>query len=345
MKAAVVEGPGRLVVREVPMPEVGPYQALVKIEACSLCNSTDLKIIERHFVSQIPVPLVLGHESVGTIVELGSKVRHYALGERVLRPGAEYDLNRVGLASAWGGFAQYGLVTDLAAWGADHPGQNPNGMWAKQQVIPSTIAPAEATAIITLKETLFATRAAGVNRDTWVAIVGTGPVARALTFWAHRLGARFLVVFGRSDRWCHDFLDLGANNYVAGEQACVEDEAKTAGLGAFDRVIEAVGSSQALEDALALVRPGGLVANYGVAAENDPETEAIRVARKAGRIINLPVREEEVHEELLELVARGEMRLSDWISHRLPLSGIHEGLRLLKEKQAIKVVIDLWNAF
>ncbi len=342
MKAAVLEGPGRLVVREVPMPEVGPYNALVKIEACSLCNSTDQKIIQRHFVSQIPVPLILGHESVGTIVELGSKVRNYALGQRVLRPGAEYADPRVGIASAWGGFAQYGLVTDLAAWRADHPGQEPNGMWAKQQVIPSTIPPAEATALITLKETLFATRAAGVNRETWVAIVGTGPVARAFTFWAHRLGARFLVVFGRSERWCHDFLDLGANNYVAGERACVEDEAKMVGLGAFDRVIEAVGTSQALEDALALARPDGLVAVYGVAAEDDPETETIRAARAAGRIITLPVREEEVHEELLELVARGEVRLGDWISHRLPLSEIHEGLRLLQEKRAIKVVIELW---
>jgi len=341
MKAAVVEGPGRLIVREVPMPEVGPYQALVKIEACSLCNSTDLKIIERHFVSQIPVPLILGHESVGTIVELGSKVRHYALGERVLRPGAEYDYGHVGIASAWGGFAQYGLVTDLAAWCADHAGQKPNGMWAAQQVIPLTIPPAEATAIITLKETLFATRAAGVNRDTWVAIVGTGPVARAFTFWAHRLGARFLVVFGRSDRWCHDFLDLGANNYVAGDRACVEDESKMVGLRAFDLAIEAVGSSKALEDALALVRPGGLVANYGVAAENDAETETIRAARQVGRVINLPVHEEEVHGEFLELVARGQVHLGDWISHRLPLSEIHDGLRLLKEKQAIKVVIDL----
>jgi len=129
---------------------------------------------------------------------------------------------------------------------------------------------------------------------------------------------------------------------VAGDRACIEDESKMVGLGAFDLAIEAVGSSQALEDALALVRPGGLVANYGVAAENDPETEAIRAARQAGRIINLPVHEEEVHGEFLEFVARGEVHLGDWISHRLPLSEIHEGLRLLKEKQAIKVVIDLW---
>jgi threonine dehydrogenase-like Zn-dependent dehydrogenase len=340
MKAALVEGPGQFVVRDVPLPEMGPYNALVKIEACSLCNSTDTKIIARHFVSQIPVPLVLGHESVGTVVAVGAKVRGYQVGQRVLRAGAEYDTARVGIASAWGGFAEYGLVTDLAAWQADHLGEGPGGMWAKQQVVPLHIPPAEATAIITLKETLYATRAAGVDRSTWTAIVGTGPVARAFTFWAHYLGAPFLVVFGRQEKWCHDFLDLGANNYVTGGLPCREDDAKQVGLGAFDRAIDAVGSMAALEDALDLSRPTGLVGAYGVTEEGDVETPAVREARARGRIVSLPVNEEEVHDEVLGMVARGEVQLSAWISHRLPLSGIHEGLRLLRAREATKVVIE-----
>jgi len=341
MKAAVVEAPGKLVVREVPMPEMGPYNALVRIEACSLCNSTDLKIIKRQFVSQIPLPLVLGHESVGTIIEVGNKVGYYRPGQRVLRPGLEYASRQMRIASAWGGLAQYGLVTDQVAWCADHPGEPPGGMWAKQQVVPGDIDPAEATAIITLKETLYAARALGIDHTTWTAIVGTGPVARAFTLWARKLGAPFLVVFGRRERWCHDFLDLGANNYVAGDKPCLVDEAKVCGPGSFDRVIEAVGSAQALEDALALARPDGLVGSYGVAPEGDSESEVIRAARRAGRIVALPVREEEVHQELLRLIEGGELALGDWISHRLPLAEIHQGLRLLHDKQAIKVVIEL----
>jgi threonine dehydrogenase-like Zn-dependent dehydrogenase len=340
MKAAVVEGAGQLVVREVPLPEMGPYQALVKIEACSICNSTDVKILDRHFVTSIPVPLILGHESVGTVVEVGARVRCYASGQRVLRPGAEYDLKRVGIASAWGGLAEYGLVTDLEAWRADHAGQAAGGMWPKQQFIPADLDPAEATAIITLKETLFSARAAGVDTTTWTAIVGTGPVARAFTFWAHWLGAPFVVVFGRSERWCHDFLDLGANNYIAGEKACREDEAKVAGVGAFERVIEAVGSVEALSDALALLRPGGVVGQYGVAAEDDADSAEVRAARADGRIVRLPVREEEVHEEMLALVKSGQVVLRDWISHRLPLRDIQEGFRLVRRKEAIKVVIE-----
>jgi D-arabinose 1-dehydrogenase-like Zn-dependent alcohol dehydrogenase len=341
VRAALVEGPGKVVVREVPMPEMGPYQGLVRIEACGICNSTDVKIIDRHFVSQIPLPLVLGHESVGTVVEVGDRVRAYAPGQRVLRPGAEYDYGKVGIASAWGGLAEYGLVTDLAAWQADHPGEKPGGMWAKQQIVPREIDPVEATAIITLKETLSSIRRVGVDQDSWVAIVGTGPVARAFTFWAHWLGVRFLAVFGRRERWCDDMLTLGANNYVYGDKPCVEDEAKAVGVRAFDRAIEAVGSKDALEDALALVRSEGWVANYGVSGEDDPPSDLVREAYAQGRIRNIAVREEEVHEELLELVARGEVTLADWVTDRLPLERIDEGIRRVRAKEALKVVIEM----
>lgn len=341
MLAAVVEGAHRLAVRDVPMPEMGPYDALVKIDACGICNSTDSKILARKFVSSIPVPLILGHESVGTVVEVGPKVTCFEVGQRVLRPGASYDLAKTGLASAWGGLAEYGLVTDRAAWLADHPGGRAGGMWAKQQVVPAHIDPAEATGIITLKETLFALRAAGVDHSTWTAIVGTGPVARSFTYWAHWLGVPFLVVFGRQERWCHDFMALGANNYVAGDRPCAQDDAKWVGLRAFDRAIDAVGSSQSLRDALALVRETGLVGNYGVSPEDDHESQDLDAARAGGRIVNLPVREEEVHDEVVGLVEGGQLDLAPWVSHRLPLTEIQQGFELLETKQALKVVIEI----
>lgn len=340
MQAILVTAPGMIELREVPIPTVGPYQALVKIEAFSLCNSTDTKIIDRHFVSGIPLPLVLGHESVGTVIKLGDQVQRYQIGQRVLRAGAFYP-PEVGIASAWGAFAEYGLVTDATAWCADHPGQNASGQWYAQQIVPPDIPPAEATALINLKETLSAVRAAGVGETTWTAIVGSGPVARGMCFWAHWLKAPFLVVFGRSERWCHDFLDLGANYYMAGSQPCARDEIKIAGVNAFDRVIEAVGSVQALEDALALARPDGRVANYGVASETDTPTEAVRFGRAQGRIYDIAVREQDEHEAVLACVASGQVVLSDWISHRLPLSRIQEGFDMVRRKEALKVVIEL----
>lgn len=339
MKAFLVTAPGKTEIRDVPVPVPGPFQALVRIEAASICNSTDVKIIDRHFVSSIPLPLVLGHESVGEIVQLGPGVTNLRLGQRVLRAGASYP-REVGIASAWGAFAEYGLVTDVHAWLAAHPGEKAGGQWYAQQLVPREIPPAEATALINLKETLSSVKAADVTESTWVAIVGSGPVARGMCFWARWLKAPFIVVFGRSERWCHDFLDLGANYYMAGDQPCCRDEVKIAGAHAFDVVIEAVGSQQALEDALTLVRPDGRVANYGVAAETDPMTEAVRAARQEGRIVDIAVREQDEHETVLACVANGEVDLSRWISHRLPFARIQEGFEMVRNKQATKVVVE-----
>jgi threonine dehydrogenase-like Zn-dependent dehydrogenase len=259
----------------------------------------------------------------------------------VLRPGARYPEQETGIASAWGGFAQYGLVTDGRAFLADHPHERIGGQTSAQQIVPEEIDPAEATALITLKETLSASRAAALNESTRTAIVGTGPVARSFTFWAHWLQVPVLVVYGRRERWCNDFIELGANNYVAGDKPCVRDESDSTVPGTFDRAIEAVGSTAALEKALSLISPDGWVANYGVRHEDDSETERIREASDAERLVRLPVHEEDVHEEVLELVDDGTVVLADWITHRLPLEGIHEGFRLLAHKEALKVVIEL----
>ncbi|NLV75065.1 MAG: alcohol dehydrogenase catalytic domain-containing protein [Chloroflexi bacterium] len=338
MRALLVTAPDKLEIRDVPVPEMAPWEALVRIEAASICNSTDVKILKREFVSSIPLPLVLGHESVGTVVKVGSAVTRYRLGDRVLRAGAYYA-PEVGINSAWGAFAEYGLVTDPDAWLTAHPGGNVGGQWQAQQIVPPEIPPAEATALINLKETLSSAKAAGINADTWVAIVGTGPVARGMCYWAHWLRAPFLVVFGRHERHCHDFLDLGANYYMAGDQPCAVSEVKIAGKHAFDRVIEAVGSQQALEDALTLVRPDGLIANYGVAQESDPPTAAVQEARAAGRIFDIAVREQDEHETVLECVRKGELDLRKWITDVLPFERAQEAFDLVRNKRSLKAVL------
>ncbi len=339
MKAVLVQEPNRLaVVTDLPRPEPNPYQALVRIEACSICNSTDRKILERHFVSQIPLPLVLGHESVGTVVALGNKVRSYALGQKVLRPGASYP-PEIGIASAWGGMAEYGLVTDLAAWQEDHPDERPHGQWAAQQIVPPEIPSTEATAIITLKETLSASRAAGIGPDTTCAIVGTGPVAQSFALWARYLGAPVVAVYGRRARWADAFMRLGVDAYLAGDRVWPAGAPHLP--DGYDRVIEAVGSSDALQRALELVAPGGRVGNYGVAPDDDVMPTPVQRAYADETIVTLPVREQDEHTEVLELVRSGKLVLADWISHVLPIEEVEEGFRLLADRQATKVVLRI----
>ena len=91
MKAAVVESPGILRVKDVPRPDMGPYQALVEIIACATCNSTDQKLINGTLAKDYTnFPGILGHESIGRIIKTGDRVRNYSIGDLVVRPVAIY---------------------------------------------------------------------------------------------------------------------------------------------------------------------------------------------------------------------------------------------------------------
>ena len=89
MKAAVITEPGRLEIAEVPDPASGPYQALVRMLACGTCSATDLKIIDGKF-GPTDYPVILGHESVGEVIEVGERVANLDVGDHVLRPCAVY---------------------------------------------------------------------------------------------------------------------------------------------------------------------------------------------------------------------------------------------------------------
>ena len=102
-----------------------------------------------------------------------------------------------------------------------------------------------------------------------------------------------------------------------------------------------MGSSEALQQALELVAPGGRVGNYGVAPENDVMPAPVQRGYADGTILTLPVREQDEHTEVLDLVRAGKIALSDWISHVLPIEEVEEGFRLLSERRATKVVLRI----
>lgn len=81
MKAAVFERPGRIVLREKPVPRVGPTDALVRVTTTTICG-TDVHILKGEY--PVTPGLTIGHEPVGVIEELGSAVHGYAPGQRVI---------------------------------------------------------------------------------------------------------------------------------------------------------------------------------------------------------------------------------------------------------------------
>jgi threonine dehydrogenase-like Zn-dependent dehydrogenase len=330
MKGLFVTAPEKLELLEIPIPEPGPYEALVKTEACAICNSTDTKIIHGKFVSGT-WPVLLGHEAVGKIVKQGAKVKSFHIGDRVLRgtlPDSQVPF--AGGRSCWGGFVEYNLVTDV--WSQE--GKDYQTWPHPQQIVPASIDPIHATALITLKENLSVVTRFDVVGKT-LAIVGTGPVAQAMALFARILGANEIVVFGRHSTWEDRFVKFGVDGLVSGDQVPAKIQ-HILDHGGFDRVLEAVGSREALSRCIELAGTRGKVGVYGIPPEDNP----YRNSDLANPIVTTAaVAEAEVHGRLLEMVQKGQIDLSDWVSLSLPWIDYQEGFNQVWDRKANKVVL------
>jgi L-iditol 2-dehydrogenase len=335
MKALLITEAGKLEMGEIPIPELRPYEALVQVEACGICNSTDHKLMLGTFIPG-PFPSALGHESTGKIIRLGRKVRNFQVGQRVLRP-VLLDRHVPGGRSNWGGFSEYAIVVDRQAIQADGADEAVHWSAAKQQVVPETITPPQAAAMITLKETLSCLQNFGVAAGSTVGVVGTGPVAQAFAHEAKLLGAREVVVFGRREAWRERFLQLGIEAYEVGQDWSPAVRQRV-GSGGFDYVIEAVGSSAALKTALQLAGRSGKVGLYGVTPVDGPYDPA----DQADPRVSVPrVEEADVHEQMLDWVAQGKIDLEMWYSATLPWQEYAQGFEMVAANHAAKVILTM----
>ena len=98
MKAAIIEKPGVLTVKEIPMPQVGEYDALCDLLYGATCTGTNQHLIAGRFPWPVRYPTILGHESVGRVVEVSAKVRYFKVGDLITRVGAPAAPDGKGLA-------------------------------------------------------------------------------------------------------------------------------------------------------------------------------------------------------------------------------------------------------
>lgn len=335
MRAAIVETPGHLVIREIACPELQDYQALLRMEACSICNATDHKILtgQLPFIRRDQYPGILGHESVGTVVAVGPRVRHFREGDRVLRGWAVVP----GLNSFWGGFAEFGLVTDRAAAMADGIDPLPLPYHTGMRVVPPEIPPDVATQLITLKETLSYLHRCGVAAGKSLLVMGTGPVGLAFCLQARTLlQASPVIVLGRRAAALERARAFGADYVVNTSIEAPAGAVRKILPGGVDVAIDAVGQADLLRLGLGVLAEGGTVGSYGVAAA---DAEPVGPLQQDPRVHPGACDEGEVHEELLGYLQQGRLDPARFITHRLSLDQLAHGFALLEARQALKVVV------
>ena len=340
MKVAITDGKGKLWLEDVALPELSPYQCLCKIEACATCTGTDQKHIQGKLPFPNDYPGILGHESVGRVVELGSKVHNYQNGDLFLRPSAVYPGDKLGeLYSVWGGFAEYGLVTDTKALLEDDPSAEVNPYCQFQQLIPDCIeiSAVDATTLITLKEAASLVVNAGVNSEVSVVILGAGAVGVSMCKFAKMMGASVIVVARRDEQLAYA-KTIGADALLNSSSMDVAGSIKelTGGAG-VDRIIDTSGSAELLTTASQALSSVGKVVPYGM-----PETAgAIENAISEDLILSAQPAEALAHEYVLGAVRLGLVDPSKFYSHRLPFKDIVQGFEMLKTKEAFKVVFEM----
>ena len=337
MKTIISPEPGKVMLGEIPVPKPGPYEALVKIEACAICNNTDMMFVNRVFGGPegggFPdgMPINLGHESCGVVIELGEKCRNFKIGDRVLR--AHTWGHYPGGIGSEGGMSEYGVVQDLTAIKEDGADIPLNYQATKHQILPEGIDSVQGSIMITLKETWTTLRNFDVKAGEPLGIVGTGPVAYCFTRFAKVMGANPIVVFGRKEDHREKFVAAGADLYVVGNEY-PDELKKILAAGGLLKVIEAVGSDSALKTCLEVVGEKGTVQLYGAA----PGLSWAPELRNDPRVWVRWPDEEDANEEMAQLVLKGKINPYEYISHVLQPEDCEYGFDLVKNHKATKVV-------
>ena len=346
MKAVmkVRQAPG-IEVREVDVPAVGDGDILVKVAAAGICGS-DVHYYQWTRGSEIVrVPVILGHEFSGEVVEVGSGVTTVAVGDRICAPpgmacGACPDC-RTGRGDRCGARLGPGIRSDgfFAEYGR---------LTAAAQVfkLPPGVSLAAAALMEPLGVCLNAIDVSGLRVGQTAAVLGPGPIGLLTTALLRASGAGLIVVAGTGA----DGMRLGLAERLGADEVTVVDgdagaalAARAAALngGGFDLVFEATGSPAAIQQSIDLVKPGGqvvLLGIYGAPAAIDP-TPMVRARKNIVSAYGYGAGDAATWERALRLLAAGRLDVEPVITHRLPLARAEDGFRLALDKQAAKVLL------
>jgi alcohol dehydrogenase len=344
MKALVYEGPGSKSWKDVPDPVIlDDGDAIVRVDATTICG-TDLHILKGD-VPETTSGRILGHEAVGTVVEVGPGVKTLKIGDRVL----------VSCISACGRcrFCREGSYGQCLGGGGWILGHLIDGTQAEMVRVPfadtSTYSVPDGASdeeILMLADILPTSYEVGVLNgsvrpgDT-VAIVGAGPIGLSAILGAKLFSPGHIIAIDLSDARLDAAKRFGADVTVNNgrEDAVAIVQSLTEGLGA-DVAIEAVGVPQTFELSTELVRPGGHVANIGVHGE--PATLHLESLWIRNVTVTTGLVDTYSTPTLLRLVASHLIDAERFVSHHFELDQILEAYDIFSrasETGALKVVI------
>jgi threonine dehydrogenase-like Zn-dependent dehydrogenase len=343
MRALVVPRHGSLELRELPRPAMGPFEALVRIKGCGICSTTDAELIAGRQPFHSQYPALLGHEAVGEVIEIGSKVQTFHVGDHVTRPVAIWPgETREGLASAWGGFAEYGIVRDRLAMCREGDDSLEHDYTAlRQNVVSAQLGLPEAILAISLSETSSWFRHLPSVAGKSVCIAGTGIAGLSMALWSFMAGAKRIIVLGRRKQRLELARKIGASEALNVTEGPVPPRVRDLNGGkGVDFFLEAVGLPDQIELGLSCLAPGGTIAIYG-----SPVGLRYELSWGAGpgwaNIAQYPAEEHLAYPWVSRLLERGLVPTAELMTHHWKLDHYQEAFEAVADGSVVKGWLEL----
>lgn len=339
---AVVE-PNKIETVEIPDPDPGPYEAVIKTEVSYLCNATDRKLVEGHFPGVENYPLLLGHESVGIVHAVGEHVRTFKLGDRVVG-GLLLEPTDRRFFSGWGGFSEYILVKDHPAMAEDGVADVEHGwddLYQIQRVVPPDIGVEAAGLLCTWREVYAGFSDFFLKPGDDILIFGAGPVGLSFVKFARLLSMNYIGCVAKTSDKGEKALAMGADEVFSPEDAQLADLTAQRG-SSLDAVIDAVGKEDIINAGIPLIKMAGSVCVYGVIDQPTLRLEKHKGPYNFNLLIHQwPTREREAaaQEPLCEWIRSGKLNPSEFITARFPITNIAEAIDLARSGKAVKILL------
>jgi threonine dehydrogenase-like Zn-dependent dehydrogenase len=344
MKAAIFVEPGRIVLDEKPIPDVGPLDALVRITTTTICG-TDIHILKGEY--PVASGLTIGHEPVGIIEKLGALVSGFEEGQRVIAgaitPSGYSSACQCSRSAQDGAGTRHGWKP-MGGW---RFGNTIDGCQAEYVLVPdamynlapvpNTLTDEQVLMCPDIMSTGFSGAESGdIKIGDMVAVFAQGPIGLCATAGARLLGASTIIAVDKVPERLDLAKRLGAHHLVDFSKTDPAEEIMriTDGRG-VDVAIEALGTQATFEACLKVLRPGATLSSLGVySSDLRIPLGAFTAGLGDHRIVTTlcPGGNERMR-RLMSVIASGQVDLSPMVTHRFKLDEIETAYDLFSNQR------------
>lgn len=334
MKAAIYQGVGKVQVMDVPDPEPGPTDVVVKVITSGICG-TDAAEYNVSNSGAVELGHQFGHEFAGVVDFVGSQVSGIKTGMRVtVNP---MTATRIGRRNACmvGGFSQYMMVEDAVL---DY----------NMYILPDNLSFEDGALVEPGSVGMHGVNTARPQVDDLALVLGAGPIGLSAVAGMKALGIKNVVVSDISDFRLQKAKALGADVLHNPKEVDMVDFLAEVYpdlnpiMGYYDVVVDAAGSGPALEDVILIAKGGSrisIVALHKKAIELEPMFFIYKNLEMKGSV-GYPTE----FPQVIDFMAKGKFDLKPTVTHRFPLSEINAALQATRnQEESIKILIDMTN--